>query len=220
MHLSNLHNEAFFKDTRKIMKPLLAVMPKQKRSHSTRVARRLHRAGAPESAIHAGFAHDYLERGGDIAGLEAHIAKHGLSPRVAHIVKVLSSDEKDAPDPDDSATNPPLDHLRKAILDPALDQETRNLALLTKISDRLDNVRKRVKRDGGLHPAYRQKSNDIAEFARENFTGPSEAFAIIYGKLRRLLSTAPMKGKGRRRSAATESFQDRINAIFNETVLG
>lgn len=187
----NLLAESVVGKIRSIARPLLHRLPKKKRLHSIRVAKRLLKAGACRDTIHAGLAHDYLERGGDKPGLERHIDRHELSDKVLRIVQVLTNDEKETEsDPDDSPVNPPLEHLKAAINLPETTEEVKNLALLVKLSDRIDNVIKRLKRDGQLASAYSKKSLDIANFANMNYTGDQSPFRRLYRKLISLLRPA------------------------------
>jgi (p)ppGpp synthase/HD superfamily hydrolase len=167
------------------MRPLLSVMPQGKQDHSKRVAKRLHNAGASRLTTITALTHDYLERGGNIHDLVDHLKKHNYPTQVAKIVQVLSSDEKNQADPDDSPSNPPLEHLKAATN--ALDSETCSIAALIKISDRLDNVIKRLRKDGRLAKQYRQKSIDIATYCSDIYNDDPEPFSILYSRLMKLL---------------------------------
>lgn len=180
-------NEGGFQSFYDMMAPLMAAMPKRKQEHSKRVAKRLHKAGASPTAIYAGLTHDYLERGGDLQTLNKHVKKNKLPERVVHIVQALTSDEKELPDPDTSTRNPPLEHLVAAIKSLSGKRKTKNHVLLTKMSDRYDNILRRLKRDGRLHPVYRKKAQDIIDFCRQNYDGNPEPFDAIMSKLRKVL---------------------------------
>lgn len=194
MKLCQLH-EGFNKRL-KHMRPLLKLLPQRKQVHSAEVGKHLHLAGAGRSAVYAGLGHDYLERGGNLTTLRRHTLDLGLPARIIRIIQALTSDEKDQPDPDDSPLNPPLDHLKQAITMLAAegDEKTKNHALLVKLADRTSNVRKRVKRDGGLVRGYHKKSADIAEFVRTNYTGRQAPFRRLYGDLRHELISARIIG--------------------------
>lgn len=152
------------------MSPLLDVMPKSKRKHSRRVAKSLKRAGAGRIGVYAGLLHDYLENGGDILTLSQHIEELSLPKEIVDIVHILSSDEDVAED----HSNQPLAHLSQ-ILSQISDQGLKNIVILAKLSDRLDNLTKRANR-GKISKKYKLKSYELIEWLKLNYTGKSKPF--------------------------------------------
>lgn len=163
---------------RDVMAPVLNRLPKHKRKHSWRVAKSLYRAGADPDAVHAAVAHDFLERGGTMKRLQKVIDKHGLSPRVAELVRALSSEEKN----DEQADNEPLRHLQHVL--PTLPEESRNKVILIKLGDRLDNLYRRGKKIG---KNYRRKTSELLSFLGYAYTGPQEKFDKLASQIRALL---------------------------------
>lgn len=152
------------------MWPLLDVMPRSKRKHSRRVARSLKRAGAGKIGIYAGLLHDYLENGGNILALSQHIEQLSLPSKIVDVVHALSSDEIEA----ESHSNQPLAHLQQ-VLSQISDAELKDIIILAKLSDRLDNLTKRARR-GKIGNKYRLKSYELIEWLRDNYTGKSKPF--------------------------------------------
>lgn len=152
------------------MSPLLGVMPRSKRKHSRRVAKSLNKAGAGPVGVYAGLLHDYLENGGDILTLSQHIQDLSLPKQIVDIVDILSSDEHTTED----SSNQPLAHLSQVlaqISDPAL----RNIVILAKLSDRLDNLTRRANR-GKISKKYKFKSLELIEWLRYNYAGKNKPF--------------------------------------------
>lgn len=147
------------------MGPLLSVMPKSKRRHSRRVAKSLKMAGAGRIGIYAGLLHDYLENGGSILSLSRHIEELGLPYQIIDVVNALSNDEKQA----DIHPNQPLVHIQQ-ILSNINDEELKNIIILAKLSDRLDNLTKRLK-GGKIGKKYKIKSYELIDWLINNYTG-------------------------------------------------
>lgn len=184
MKLSILNGQLFGEDFRKHFKrvaPLLSVMPKRKQRHSRRVGKRLHRLGLGKGGTYAGLLHDYLERGGDEETLRQHVQDLGLPPNVVNIVLALTGADKEIPDPDDSPENPSLEHLTHSI--PQLDPDLKNLTILVKLSDRLDNLKKRLRQKGRVSPQYQRKSRDIVNFLASHYTGKPKHFRKLQAKI-------------------------------------
>lgn len=155
------------------MGPLLKTMPKKKQKHSKRVAKNLHKAGVGKSGVYAGLLHDYLERGGNILTLAQHINNLGLPQKIVNIVQNLSDDEKFA----DAHPNRPLAHLQEVL--PAIDDDDiKNLVILAKLSDRLDNLKKRL-RKGKIGKNYRRKSADLVRWLVSQYTGESNPLSKL-----------------------------------------
>jgi len=166
------------------MGPLLSVMPKSKRKHSRRVAKSLKKAGAGQIGVYAGLLHDYIENGGDILSLSLHIEDLGLPDRVVDVVHALSNDEKDA----ELHPNQPLAHLR-LILSNVDDEQLKNIIILAKLSDRLDNLTKRANR-GKIGRKYRLKSFELIEWLRSNYTGKNKPFNRLIKAIRQIMPRA------------------------------
>lgn len=160
--------------------PLLRRMPKTKRKHSIRVAKRLNNR-ADDEHVWAALLHDYLERGGSLSELSQHVNELGLSSRILSVVRALSS-EKD----EQAEGNAVLAHLRSVI--PTLDPEDANAVALVKLSDRIDNLRKRLRRDGKIGKNYRRKSAEVLEYLRGQYTGPEKWWNKLERKFVQLIS--------------------------------
>jgi hypothetical protein len=157
---------------------LKLVMPAGKVKHSLRVGATLAKTGGSENTIKAALFHDFLERGGSV-GAMTHVL--GLDPHVANLVVAMSSDEKES---DSSYENEPLNHIRQ-ILGGKLDDETKNQIILIKLSDRIDNLKRRVKA-GGIGNNYIRKSKELCKFLFQHYTGDKESILILR---RRLVAT-------------------------------
>jgi (p)ppGpp synthase/HD superfamily hydrolase len=149
------------------MQPLLQTIPKGKIKHSKRVAKSLHKAGVGKVGVYAGLLHDYFERGGDVHTLSQHIDELNLPQRIINVVHALSNDEQA-----EESSNQPLTHL-KAVLQGVEDEGLRNIIILAKLSDRLDNLAKRARR-GKISKKYRLKSLELVNWLRYNYTGEEE----------------------------------------------
>lgn len=175
------------KQLRKVLKK--AGMPNSKRKHSERVTKGVHSLFVPSrksgtqlnqeqwTTVMAAFFHDYLERGGDHSVL----AKLNLPPKTIQAVNALTS-EKDSEDP--------LQHL-KAVL-PTLDEELRNIVILVKLSDRIDNLTKRYN-SSGISKNYLAKSNDLIKWLFQQYSGNPQYLMILRKRLRNLGATAKKK---------------------------
>lgn len=164
MRLYLISELRFGKATEKV-KALLATMPKHKRKHSIRVGKKLHKAGAGKAGVYAGLLHDYLERGGDVRRLLDHSQEFGISQQAIEAVKILSMDEKNG----DSVENQPLIHMQQ-VLPTLADPEMRNIVILAKMADRLDNLTKRA-RSGKIGRNYRLKSDQLVSFLQSQYSG-------------------------------------------------
>lgn len=154
------------------MRPILKELPKKKIKHSVNVAKELKNHN--KIAIYAALGHDYLERGGDIADLVDHLADHNIPDKVLHIIKVLSQDEDD--DADD-----PLEHMQDQL--PQIhDEEIRNNVILIKMADRLDNLRKRYKKNE-LNKKYVKKSRKLIHYLMSTYNGTDSIYNKLVNKL-------------------------------------
>lgn len=165
------------------MEPLLQTMPKAKIKHSKRVAKTLNKAKAGKIGVYAGLLHDYLERGGDLSTLSQHIDELKLPSEIIKAVHALSDDEKSA----EANGNQPLIHLQ-SILQSVEDEELRNIIILAKLSDRLDNLDKRAKR-GKIGVRYQKKSLELIDWLRSNYTGKPKPMKKMIQDISKLLPT-------------------------------
>ena len=146
------------------MRPLLRTMPKHKRKHSIRVASTIN--NTHDDHVWAALVHDYLERGGKLRKLAKYAAEMGISDRVVRMAKALSSDK------DEEGENAVLDHLKRVI--PTLDDDDANAVALIKLSDRIDNLRKRLFQRGKIGRNYWRKSEEVLNYLKSVYTGPRE----------------------------------------------
>lgn len=172
MRLRIISELRFGKATKQV-RDLLATMSAQKRKHSKRVGKMLHQAGVGKVGTYAGLLHDYIERGGDIRQLISHAGQYGLPARVIEIVRALSVDEKNADTIVPNTQNQPLVHLQNVL--PELDYRMRNIVILAKMADRIDNLAKRAKR-GHISGSYRIKSNELLAYLRSQYNGKPKPF--------------------------------------------
>lgn len=145
--------------------PLLKTLPKRKRKHSHRVARTLHKVGVGKIGVYAGLLHDYLERGGDVETLSTHVGELGLPAEILVAVQSLSNDEKYA----EAHPNQPLVHLQN-VLGSISDVDLKNIVILIKLSDRLDNLKQRYRR-GKIGNNYRRKSAELVQWLAAQYVG-------------------------------------------------
>jgi (p)ppGpp synthase/HD superfamily hydrolase len=186
MKLSLIYSDLLresFKARLRAANPLMAVMPRYKQKHSARVGQSLHKAGVPEEGIFIGLLHDYLERGGDLDTLQQHLGDLGLPARTVQIIQSLTNPDKS--EPDESEGNATLAHLQHVI--PNLDEDTRNITILAKMADRLDNLRRRVKKKRGITRQYQRKSLEIIQYLASFYEGPSRYFAYLANSIAKLL---------------------------------
>jgi len=166
------------------MGPLLQTMPKARIRHSERVAKVLNKAKVGKVGVYTGLLHDYLERGGDLYTLSQHIDELKLPPQIVQAVHALSDDEKNV----ETKPNQPLMHLQD-ILHGITDDDLRNIVILAKLSDRLDNLKKRGKR-GKIGVKYRAKSLDLINWLSHNYTGKSKPLHKMLKAIDKFLTAA------------------------------
>lgn len=172
-----------YKSSVRKLQPIIHDLPASKQKHSKRVAKNLHNIGVGSTGIHAGLTHDYLEAGGNLEKLIKYLEKCGNSERIIEIVSTLSNDEKQDQDTND---NYPLVHL-KSVLSKVSDNKTKNLVVLVKLSDRLDNLEKRVRKDR-LSKNYRRKSIELVRFCQLHYTGSENKINDLVQKIMTILS--------------------------------
>lgn len=179
MRLSSI-NEVDVNKAINRVSPLLDVMPKHKRNHSKRVAKTLRKAGVGKIGIYSGLLHDYLERGGNLFELTQHIDELGLPQQIVNVVLNLSDDEDNA----ETSPNQPLAHLQQ-VLNKTTNQDIKNIIILAKLSDRLDNLRKRA-RKGKIGKNYLSKSSDLIQWLSDQYTGKNKPFKKLVHMFQKL----------------------------------
>jgi len=194
MKLAFLHSDVLWEGFRyhaDRAEPLLATMPRRKRRHSKRVGKDLDKSGAGDEGVYAGLLHDYLERGGDLETLQQHIDDLGLPPKVVRIILALTADDIE---PDEGEANQVLAHLKSEL--PKLDQDIRNIAVLAKMADRLDNMRGKARRkktrpkknrQKKVPSHYRRKSIDIIRYLASHYSGDPEPFNYFVKEIQKLI---------------------------------
>lgn len=142
----------------------LKVMPKGKQKHSIRVSKSLVDFDSSVDVILGALFHDYIERGGNIDKLP-------ISQTSKDIVRFLSAFDSSLTDVD----NAPLHHLQLIFKD-IENQELKNKLVLVKISDRLDNIKRRGKK---ISKDYLNKSKDLFRFLMSQYNGSIDIGNII-----------------------------------------
>lgn len=169
----------------------LSFMPKDKVFHSLRVGGTARKLGLDKEQVAAAILHDYIERGGDLAALSA--LKHlGVSDHAIRVIRLLSVEEK-TPGADDNQVV--YDHIRKMLNDPGIDDTTKNICIIIKCSDRLDNLRKRVRR-GELTDGYYQASLRLLNLLMKNYQGDNKWVSYIHTKLAQIEEIVEAYGYG------------------------
>ena len=168
MKLSDIHRiqpllELRFRKATNKVSNLLDELPKKKQEHSIRVAKHLHEIGADDASIYAGLTHDYLERGGTPKYLAKQVKKKDLPDEVIPVVHGMSQEEEI------DAENEPLEHIKQTLA--TADDEHKNIIVVTKIADRIDNLRKRMAEDGKIGKKYLKKSVDLVQYLVSQYTG-------------------------------------------------
>jgi len=161
------------------MAPLLSVMPKGKQKHSIRAAKNVHKAGGNKKVVYTTLLHDFIERGGDVDHLSDHIGELELPRDIILAVQSLSSDEK--AESEERPENEPLLHLQ-SVLSAVDDKEIRDIIVLAKMGDRIDNLKKRLKRRGKIGKNYKRKSVELLHFLTNTYTGKPKPFRKLQEK--------------------------------------
>ena len=162
----------------KRMKPILKELPKKKIKHSINVANEL--KDHNKTAIYAALGHDYLERGGNLEELIDHLILNDIPLNVIRIIKALSQDDHI------DSENEPLTHISHE-LSQLHNDDIKNTIILIKLSDRLDNIKKKL-RTGKLTKKYIKKSINLCDFLSNEYTGSDAIFYKLIRKLSKYLN--------------------------------
>lgn len=145
------------------LKKSLKFMPGKKVKHSMRVGETAAKAGLDREGVEAAIMHDYIERGGDLGVL----SKLQLSPRAMRIINMLSISEK-TPGMDD--TSEVQHHVEQMLNDQNISEHDKNIAIIVKCSDRIDNLTKRIKANK-LNDGYKTASIKLLNTLLNSYTG-------------------------------------------------
>jgi (p)ppGpp synthase/HD superfamily hydrolase len=159
-------------------KNALSFMPAKKVQHSLRVGATVAKSGLGPDEVEAAILHDYIERGGDLSKL----AEINVSPRAIRIITMLSIQEK-KPGMDD--TQEVQHHIEEMLDDPNIDPHDKNVAIIVKCADRIDNLRKRI-REKRLEPAYAAASEMLFKTLLGAYTGDPSLTAHVRKKINKL----------------------------------
>lgn len=170
------------KDRVHSLKSALQFMPKKKVQHSLRVGATAAKAGLPGEGVEAAVLHDYIERGGDMSKLE----KLRLHPKTLRIIQMLSLTEK-TPGADDTAVV--QHHIEQMLSDPSLDQHDKDIAIIVKCADRIDNLKKRI-REKKLTPEYRTASMRLFNTLTSAYRGDHSIISHVKQKIAKVLDKA------------------------------
>lgn len=167
----------------------LNILSTEKLRHSIRVSQNVLEYSNELDVILGALFHDYIERGGNIEDLP-------IDDESKDIVEFLTALDEDV---DKSEGNSVLTHL-KSVFSNISDQELKNKLVYIKISDRLDNLRKRGK---NVSKNYLKKSIELMNFLWDNYVGSSIDFEKIIVKLKKML--ADDKGNNSKNYRAAKS---------------
>lgn len=159
-------------------KNVLGFMPQKKVKHSLRVGATAARSGLSPDEVEAAILHDYIERGGNLE----HLDELNISPRTIRIMKMLSLDEK-TPGLDD--TEQVQQHIEQMLRDQSLDQHEKNVAIIVKCADRIDNLAKRMKADN-LTQHYAWASNKLFQTLLSGYTGDPALISHVKKKISKM----------------------------------
>lgn len=167
--INHLKNKIPLIDIKKIKRLLskLHIMPTQKVIHSMNVAKNVTKYSDDVDIIMSALFHDYIERGGDIDRID-------ISETSKDIIKMLSILDNE------NETSEFIDvemHMNE-ILSGIENQELRNDIIHIKLSDRLDNIRKRAVKKS-LSKDYLNKSIDLFKTMDEYYNGKFNIQKII-----------------------------------------
>lgn len=160
------------------LKNSLGFMPGKKVKHSMRVGATAAKSGLEPEYIEAAILHDYIERGGDLSKLD----QLQISPRARRIIDMLSISEK-TPGMDD--TQEVQHHVEQMLRDPSIDQHEKDIAIIVKASDRIDNVTKRIKA-GKLNPNYKAASLKLFQTLLGSYRGDPSLVQHVKKKIAKL----------------------------------
>lgn len=144
-------------------KPLFKGLSPEKRVHARNVSLRVARMFPESEVILGALLHDTKEQ----IPKEYAAMENQLPQITAEFVRLLSEDPRHS----NEQENAPLAHL-KAIF-PTLSPEMKNRLILIKLADRLDNLTKRLQKDG-VSKSYREKSEQLVSFLVSEFQSSSE----------------------------------------------
>lgn len=164
------------------LKDALGFMPKKKVQHSLRVGATAAKAGLPHEGVEAAVLHDYIERGGDLSKL----ARLRLDPKTLRVIQMLSLTEK-TPGADD--TSEVQRHIEEMLHDPNLDQHDKNIAIIVKCADRIDNLKKRL-REKKLTLQYRAASWKLFNTLIGAYKGDPSVITHVKQKITKVLKKA------------------------------
>lgn len=170
--------ERLGKKTVKSFRNAMSFMPNHKVKHSLRVGTTVSKAGLDDDAVHAAILHDYIERGGDVSKLQ----ELGISNQAMRIIQMLSVEDKTLGIEDNEQV---YHHMLKILDDLSIDLDTKNIAIIVKASDRLDNIGKRIKTNS-LSPAYYMASRRLFDLLFSRYTGNRDVLAHVKNKLAKL----------------------------------
>lgn len=162
----------------KELKSSLGFMPGKKVKHSMRVGATAAKAGLDPEGIEAAILHDYIERGGDMGALK----NLQISPRAMRVIQMLSISEK-TPGMDD--TQEVQHHVEQMLRDPNIDPHEKDIAIIVKCSDRIDNVTKRIKAQK-LNPQYAAASRLLFQTLLGSYKGDPSLLQHIKKKIGKL----------------------------------
>ncbi len=165
------------------LKQSLAFMPGKKVKHSLRVGATAAKAGLPPEDVEAAIMHDYIERGGDLGILN----RLQLSPRAMRIIKMLSVSEKESGVDDTVEVG---HHVEQMLNDKTIPQHEKDVAIIVKCSDRIDNLAKRIKA-GKLKPSYKAASIKLLNMLLGSYQGDQELVRHIKKKIGKLNLSDP-----------------------------
>jgi predicted HD phosphohydrolase len=177
MQENHLHDR-FGKKTVNRFRDALSFMPQSKIDHSLRVGKTVSKSGLDDDAVHAAILHDYIERGGDVFKLK----DLGISDQAMRVIQMLSVDEKNSGVEDNMQV---YDHMQQVLDDLSIDLHSKNIAIIIKASDRMDNLQKRIKAHK-LSSSYYLASKRLFSLLFSRYTGEKSILNHISNKLRKL----------------------------------
>jgi (p)ppGpp synthase/HD superfamily hydrolase len=157
---------------------VLSFMPQHKVDHSLRVGATAAKSGLNQEEVLVAILHDYIERGGELSELN----NLGVSPRTIKIMKMLSIGEK-TPGADD--TTEVQHHIEEMLNDNSIDEHDKNVAIIVKCADRIDNLKKRIKKRK-LSNGYAAASTKLLNTLLASYTGDPELLLHIKNKINKL----------------------------------
>jgi len=155
---------------------LLRKLDKEKRKHSTHVAKRAARIIKNPKVLVGALLHDLMERKPNVFNKYA----DQIPAEVKDIIEILSVNIDDEEIMDEEGFNVPLEHLKEVF--PSLEQEKRNQIIIIKLCDRLDNLKKRIK-EGKVSKNYRKKTKELfrylaAQYIHDDLYDRNEVMAL------------------------------------------